>query len=122
MCAAPFKRLIGLDTEFTVNDRVPDPVEPICLCAHEINSGQSYRIWEDELRGMKRPPFDIGPDTCLIAYAAGAEAQVFARLGWPRPHSVIDLFAEFSLLTNVTPDRAYKPPGPPPISLAMKYF
>src|SRR6516165_8120751 len=71
--AAPFGKLWAVDGEFTRDDRHPGPVKPICLCAVEIISGRTIRVWEDELGGMKVPPFSIGPDSCLISYAAGAE-------------------------------------------------
>lgn len=121
--AAPYGQLWCLDFEFTRDDRAPGPVEPLCLCAYEVRSGRQIRVWQDELWGMKAPPFDIGDDSCLIAYAAGAEALAFASLSWSRPRAVIDLFAEFILLINVTPNRETdKPPPPPKLSKAMRHF
>ena len=64
----------------------------------------------------------IRPESCLIAYAAGAEALYFAALNWPRPRAVVDLFAEF-LLTNVSPNReTSKPPPPSKLSNAMRHY
>ena len=121
--STPFAQLWCLDFEFTRNDRAPGLVEPICLAAHEIISGRQISVWQDEMFGMKTPPFDTGPESCLIAYAAGAEALCFAALNWPRPRAVVDLFAEFILLTNVSPNReTSKPPPPPKLSDAMRHY
>ena len=48
-------------------------------------------------------PFDTGPDSVLVAYAAAAELSCFLELGWPVPTNVIDLFAEHRVATNGIP-------------------
>ncbi len=47
-----------VDTEF----REPDGDLPIirCLVARERFTGETIRLWADELARLKRPPFDIG--------------------------------------------------------------
>ena len=32
---------------------------PVCLVWHNWQSGETHRIWQDELLRMKKPPFDI---------------------------------------------------------------
>jgi DNA polymerase-1 len=120
--AAPYAQLWAVDCEFTRDDHKPGPVAPICLCAVEVRTGRTVRLWQDEMAGMVAPPFPIGPDSCLIAYAAGAEAMVFAAMGWPRPAAVVDLFAEFALLSNVMRDKGQSAGRPRPLMQAMRQY
>src|SRR5262245_32942134 len=60
-------------------------------------SGRRIRLWGRELR---RCPFDVGPDVLFVAYFASAELTCFLQLGWPLPTRVVDLYAEFSAITN----------------------
>jgi hypothetical protein len=57
-------------------------------------------IWGDELRRRSAAPFNVGPDSVLIAYAAAAEAGVFLKLNWALPANILDLFAEHRVETN----------------------
>ena len=41
---------------------------PVCLVARELNSGRELRLWEDELKELKAPPYPIGPDSLFVAY------------------------------------------------------
>ncbi|MFH1269022.1 MAG: hypothetical protein ABIK89_25125 [Planctomycetota bacterium] len=74
--------------------------EPICMVAREYRSGQTIRVWVDDLAQMVRPPFPIAIDTLLVAYYASAELSCFLALDWPMPVRVLDLFCEFRNLTN----------------------
>src|SRR5215472_8947220 len=59
-----------------------------------LRTGQTWRIWRDELLASTRPPFPTGSDACFIAYYASAELGTFCALNWSKPHNIIDLFAE----------------------------
>jgi hypothetical protein len=69
------------------------------MCAREYRSGREFRLWRDDLQ---RPaaPFDTGPESVMIAFAAVAELSCFLELGWPLPLNVLDLFAEHRVTTN----------------------
>ena len=71
---------------------------PVCMVAHELRSGQRWRLWQDEFGPV--PPFPTGPDTLFVAYYASAELGCYRSLGWPMPERVLDLFAEFRNYTN----------------------
>lgn len=73
---------------------------PVCLVAHEIHSGNTMRIWQDELLTMKTPPYPIGNNTLLVAYYASAEIGCHLALNWPLPKNVLDLYTEFRNLSN----------------------
>lgn len=87
-----------VDTEFHApRGHRPDP---ICLVAKELISGRVIRLGRDELRRMKRPPFDVGPDVLVVAFYASAEFGFFLAQGWSLPVNVVDLYVEFRNLTN----------------------
>lgn len=96
----PFRHVTLIDFEFQAHDG-ERPV-PICLVAHELFTGRTHRIWEDELQSMRSPPFPTGSDAVVVCYYASAEASCYLGLSWPMPEHVIDLFAEFRNWTNGT--------------------
>lgn len=74
--------------------------QPLCLVAREFRTGKLIRLWRDELRAMRIPPFDIGPQSLFVAYYASAELGCFIQLDWPMPERILDLFVEFRNATN----------------------
>lgn len=94
----PFREVWAVDFEFTAPDG--DRPVPLCMVAKELYSGRIIRFWVDELRAMPSPPFGIGPDVLLVAYYASAELGCFLALGWPMPARILDLCAEFKLVTS----------------------
>ena len=97
----PFKHVWLVDFEFIYPDG--EPLERVvCMVAADLVTGRRFRIWDDDLTDC---PFDTGPDSLFIAYAAHAEMHCFLALDWPLPERVIDLFAEFRNLTNDLPHK-----------------
>lgn len=92
-----FNEIWALDFEF----RAPpgEVPEVVCMVAKEIISGQTIRLWGDELN-CPSPPFGIGNDSLILAYYSSAEMGCNLALGWQLPENVIDLYAEFRSLTN----------------------
>ena len=60
---------------------------------------RTIRLWCGEF-GPK-PPFDIGPDTLVVAYAAWAELTCFQALKWQTPAHVLDLHAAYLATSNI---------------------
>jgi hypothetical protein len=73
---------------------------PVCMVAKELRSGRVIRLWQDDLQGRSKPPFDMGPNALFVAYFASAELGCFLALDWPMPARVLDLFTEFRAITN----------------------
>jgi DNA polymerase I len=73
--------------------------DPVCLVAREFRSGRTLRLWQDDLRGRRMPPYPIGSDVLFVAYYASAELGCHLALGWPFPARVLDLYAEFRCRT-----------------------
>jgi hypothetical protein len=77
-----------------------DPQQPRCLVAHELFSGLTVRMWEDEMRSATGPPYAVSDDALFIAFYASAEFKCHLPLGWTLPENAIDLYAEFRVHTN----------------------
>lgn len=92
-----FREIWVVDFEFrAASGERPDP---ICLVAHEVNTGREIRLWEDELK-TGQCPYSTGHDSLVVAYYASAEMGCHLALGWPMPVNVLDLYAEFRVETN----------------------
>ena len=98
--ALPYERIYSIDFEYGDGGVAGNNPRVVCLVVREFRAGVVKRYWRDALLGMAVAPFDIGPETLVVAYFAPAEMQCFMALGWPRPENLIDLFAEFRRLTN----------------------
>jgi hypothetical protein len=72
---------------------------PFSLVARERRSGRRVGLGLGELPGSS-PPYPLGPDTIFVAYDAPAALGCHLALGWPLPARVLDLHAEFRLLTS----------------------
>ncbi len=81
---------------------------PVCLVAREFRSGRTLRLWQDDLRGRRMPPYPIGPDSLFVAYFASAELGCHLALGWPLPARVLDLYVEFrNRLNGLSPPNGF---------------
>ena len=96
--AAPFREIWLVDFEYR-HDRGERPW-PVCMVAIELRTGHEIRLWRDELLALDCAPFDTGPDTLFVAYAAAAELGCFLELGWPLPTNILDLYFEHRCGTN----------------------
>lgn len=111
----PFREIWLLDFEF---QGAPEISWVVCMVAREFRSGRVIRMWRDDLVKLRRAPFDVGPDTVVVAYYASAEIGCFLALGWPPPANILDLFTEHRCATN-----GLSLSGPKPNSLvsALRY-
>ena len=76
---------------------------PVCMVALNLQSGETMRVWQDELLAMPQAPFPFDSGALVVAYFASAEMSCFLQLGWPLPVNTLDLFVEFRWLTNGMP-------------------
>lgn len=98
--ALPYERILSIDFEYEDGGVAGNNPRAVCLVVREFKTGAVKRYWRHALFDMAVAPFDIGPETLVVAYFAPAEMQCFMALGWPRPENLLDLFAEFRRLTN----------------------
>ena len=99
-----FKTAWAVDTEY-----IPDVpyCRPVCLVTRELHSGQTIRLWQDQLGD--KPPYPVGPDSLFVAYNAQAELAFHLALGWPLPSRVLDLYFEFRHRTSgIWPPRQHR--------------
>ncbi len=95
---------ILVDFEFRpVNGVEGNPVEVICMVALNLKTKKYTRLWADELQQLQEHPFGENKNQVLVAYYASAEMSCFKSLGWSWPANILDLFAEFRVLTNGQP-------------------
>lgn len=93
-----YKEIWVIDFEFNQNGREGNPPNPVCCVAQELNSLRIVRLWGRE---MDSPPFDLTrQDVLTVGFYYSAESGCMTALGWPRPANVIDLYAEFRVMTN----------------------
>jgi DNA polymerase-1 len=97
--ALPYTAIWVLDFEFIARDGEHPVV--VCLVANDLVSGDWVRVWQGDFTA---PPFSLAADTLFIGYSAAAEWSCFIALGWPMPARCIDLYAEFTRVTNGTFD------------------
>ena len=86
-----YSEIWGIDFEFSARDGERPVIR--CIVAVELSTGRTIRLWVDEL--TEHPPFNVGPNSLIVAYFASAEMHCFRVLGWPIPENIIDLFVEF---------------------------
>jgi len=96
-----FRELWCVDFEFA-NTPGGRP-RPHTLVAHEVYTGRTIRLFEEEFTQLKGPPYGVGRDALFVSYYASAELGCHSTLGWPDPEHVLDLFVEFRNLTNGLP-------------------
>ena len=94
--SVPHELVYTLDTEFRTTPG--NPVEPVCLVAHERRSDTWIRAWADEL--TVEPPFPLDDSALFVCYSAGAELSFFRAMGWGLPSQLVDAFIEFYVVTN----------------------
>jgi hypothetical protein len=98
---AEFQEIWFVDFEFYQPDgEVPTP---LCMVAKEMSNGRVVRMWRGDLLRQTQAPFRTDAQALMVAYYASAELGCFLALGWPMPTNVLDLYAEFSLITSGLP-------------------
>jgi len=123
----PFREIWCVDAEYypgtgRANGGVDgDPITPLCLVAHEMRSGRTVRLWQDEFGRF--PPYRLDADALVVTYMATAELGAHIALGWGQPACVLDAYVEFRHCVNDGAAKAedrekgfYSLPG------ALRYF
>ena len=93
---AQFEEIWFVDFEFISKPgQHPDVV---CLVARELRSGQTIRLWRDQLGDA--PPYRIDAKALFVCFTATAECACHLALGWPLPANVLDLSPVFRCVVN----------------------
>jgi hypothetical protein len=64
---------------------------------HDLNTGQTTRLWRDQLSDQL--PYDIN-DSLVVSFVFNAEGVCHLALGQPMPKNILDLSAEFKCHVN----------------------
>src|SRR5215467_4224673 len=109
-----FQSVVVVDFEYEVEDgELPDV---LCMVAYVLDERlrhiRTVRMWRGEFSAGL--PFDTGPNSLLVAYAAWAELTCFMVLGLPLPEHVFDLHTAYLAASNIllphNPDEKRKRP------------
>src|SRR5205809_2369922 len=91
-----FREIWCVDFEFR---QLPGELPtPICVVTTELNSSRWVRLFTNEMPSTA--PYSTDDDSLFIAFAASADLLCHIALGWELPTHVLDLFAEFRVITN----------------------
>jgi DNA polymerase-1 len=110
-----FGSVVVTDFEYEVGPG--DLPDVLCMVAYVLDENlrhvRTIKLWRGEFGRV--PPFDVGPDTLLVAYSAWAEMTCFKVLGWRFPVHIFDqhtaYLAASNLLFPYDPDEARKKQG-----------
>jgi DNA polymerase I len=96
LALAQFEELWVADFEYVSKPgHRPDVV---CLVARELRSGQTIRLWRDQM-GVAAP-YRTDARALFICFTATAECTSHLSLGWPVPANVLDLSPLFRCVVN----------------------
>jgi hypothetical protein len=91
-----YEDVIFVDFEFVAgHGERPDVV---CLAWHELSSGQTFRLWRDELGST--PPYRTNRKVLFVCFVGNAELGCHLALEWSLPVNVLDLNPEFRCGVN----------------------
>jgi hypothetical protein len=92
----PFEQVWFVDFEFIA--KPGEHPDVVCLCAKELRSGQTIRLWRDQLGTI--PPYRTDAGALFVCFAATAEIACHLALGWPVPEKILDLSPAFRCFVN----------------------
>jgi DNA polymerase-1 len=102
--ALPFREIWAVDTEFypgpgkANGGRDGDAPTPLCLVAHEMRSGRTVRLWQDEFGPF--PPYRLDAEALILGYMISAEFGTHIGRGWGEPARALDPYLEFRHYLN----------------------
>jgi hypothetical protein len=112
--------IVSIDTEYV--SRRGELVQPVCLVAKSVlHGGETWRVFFGGSARQHSCPLPLGQDILYLSFAAPAEWSCFLALGWELPATIIDLFAEESLLCNTLKNEKGKRLTPSLLSTMAKY-
>jgi DNA polymerase-1 len=104
-CDLPFAEIWLVDVEYYPGLGLDhggvegDPSTPLCLVAHEMRSGRTIRLWQDELGRF--PPYRLDNSALFISYMLTAEyGSAHLACGWGEPACALDAYVEFRHYVN----------------------
>ena len=103
----PFREIWCVDTEYypgagrNNGGKEGDQQTPLCLVAYELRSRRLIRLWQDELREFRFPPYRLDADALFVSYGlAPAEFGTHLALVWGEPACALDLLVEYRHYQN----------------------
>jgi DNA polymerase family A len=72
----------------------------VCLCARELRTGRTLRLWRTDLDKLAKPPYRTDDKVLFVCFVANAECACHLVLGWPLPKKIFDLSPVFRCVVN----------------------
>jgi hypothetical protein len=91
-----FEQIIFSDFEFIA--KPGERPDVVCLAWHEEPSGQTHRLWRDQLGAD--PPYRTDLSVLHVHFVSNAEVGCHLSLDWPKPARILDLNPEFRCIVN----------------------
>lgn len=91
-----FAQVVFSDFEFVA--KAGERPDVVCLAWHEWPSGQTRRLWRDQLGAD--PPYRTDARVLHVHFVSNAELGCHLALDWPLPVNVFDLNPAFRCVTN----------------------
>ena len=91
-----FEQIWCVDFEFI--SKPGEHPDVLCLCALELRTRQSLRLWRDQLGAA--PPYRIDDGAAFVCFSAMAEFACHLSSRWSLPKNVIDLSPMFRCYIN----------------------
>ena len=88
------------DFEYNETDKGEIP-HPVCFSAQELLTGERIDLWLDDEPHPEPIQFS-NPELIYVSFYGVGDLQCHISLGWSLPVNLIDLFAEWRLLSNTT--------------------
>jgi DNA polymerase-1 len=92
----PFEQIWFVDFEFI--SKPGERPDVVCLCAKELRTGQTLRLWRDQLGTA--PPYRIDAGALFVCFVANAECACHLAVGWSLPTKILDLSPAFRCVVN----------------------
>ena len=96
MQISDYEQVVFADFEFIA--KPGENPDVVCLAWHEWPSGQTHKLWRDELGAQ--PPYRVDEKVLFVCFVGNAELACHLALGWPLPVNVLDLSPEFRCHVN----------------------
>ena len=94
-------RLTKSGSRFEFISKPGERPDVVCLCAKELRTGRTLRLWRNQLGAV--PPYRVDAKCVVRVLRGQCRMRLPPSLGWPLPARVLDLSPEFRNHINGRP-------------------
>ena len=86
--------------DFIYSQSEGEQPKPVWMVGLELFSQKRVSLGDNELQEQATPPYALDDQALFVAFGATADLGCHLSLGWDLPSAILDLHAEFRVLTN----------------------